>query len=146
MSPFDNATKKILSQTALKAAMFVYPFDGYWYCFSFGSKYNVFWGCVFLFSLAGMYFSKREIPEVQLLFWTMLSFLITIVVFEGIPRYRLPLEPVFILFAISWLIHFYRHRPSWITGIFGINILMWLVFRYYDFHDLLSWDKIKDLL
>lgn len=141
-----NHPGKILKQTALKVAMFFYPLDGYWYPFSFGSRYNVFWGCVFLFSLGGMHFSKWKSPEVQLLLWTILSFFITIIIFQGIPRYRLPLEAVFILFAASGLNHFYHYRRSWITGILSINILIWIVFRYFDLRNMFSWDKIKYLL
>lgn len=141
-----NHPGKILKQTALKVAMFFYPLDGYWYPFSFGSRYNVFWGCVFLFSLVGMHFSKWKSPGVQLLLWTILSFFITIIISQGIPRYRLPLEAVFILFSASGLNHFYHHRRSWITGILSINILIWLVFRYSDLQNMFSWDKIKYLL
>lgn len=137
---------KILKQTVLKAALFFYPLDGYWYCFSFGSRYNVLWSCVFIFSLAGIYFAQRKAPGVQLLLWTILSFIFTIIIFYGMPRFRLPLEPVFILFAAFGFNHFYQYRRSWITGILGINIFIWLIFRYSDLESMFSWDKIKYLL
>lgn len=137
---------KVLKQTALKAAMFFYPLDGYWYPFSLGSRYNVFWGSVFLFSLGGLSFTKWKSPGVHLLLWTMLSFFVTIVVFQGIPRYRLPLEVIFILFAASGINYLYYTRRVWLTGILAFNILIWLLFRYVDLQHMFSWERITHLL
>jgi 4-amino-4-deoxy-L-arabinose transferase-like glycosyltransferase len=141
-----NHPQKIVSQTVLKVAMFCYPLDGYWYPFSFGSRYNIFWGTTFLFSLSGILYGNRKDPNVQLLLWTILSFLIAVSVFQGIPRYRLAIEPVFILFAAAGLIYLSRSRRLWVIGILVLNFFIWLMFRYYDFRDLLSWDNVKDML
>jgi 4-amino-4-deoxy-L-arabinose transferase-like glycosyltransferase len=141
-----NHPKKILSQTVLKVAMFCFPLDGYWYYFSLGSRYNIFWGTIFLFSLIGIYHADRKNANVQLLLLTILSFFITILVFYGIPRFRLAIEPVFILFAAFGFNYLSRNRRLWVIGILGFNIFMWMIFRYYDFHNLISWDKIKSLL
>lgn len=141
-----NHPKIILSQTALKAVVFFYPLDGYWYPFSFGSRYNIYWGIIFLFCLAGIFHADRKDPKVQLLLLTILSFFITIFVFQGIPRYRLAIEPVFILFAAFGFIYLILNRRLWVIGILVFNIFMWLIFRYYDFHNLISWNKMKSLL
>lgn len=142
-----NHPQKILSQTVLKVVMFFYPLDGYWYPFSMGSRYNPFWATIFLFSLAGIFYANRKASGVQLLLWTMLSFFMTIIVFQGIPRYRLVLEPVFILFAASGLTYMCLHqRFRMIVGILGFNVIMFLFFRYFEFHNLISWEEIKLLM
>ncbi len=122
---------KVVFLTFFKLFLFFYPLDGYWYPISLGSKYNLFWGLVFCFSLAGP-FSAGDREGKGLLLLTLLSILFGAVIFAGIPRFRLALEPVFVLLAAGGFLWMQDRWRSLSYALILLNVLLWLVFRIFD--------------
>jgi 4-amino-4-deoxy-L-arabinose transferase-like glycosyltransferase len=126
---------------ALKVFLFLYPLDGYWYSLSLGSKYNIFWGVILSFSILG-FFSRTADPSArELLFVALLSVSLLALVLAGIPRYRITLEPVFLLFASSGITRLWSRSERRVFLIMGAHALVWLFFRFSGADDLLRWEK-----
>jgi len=124
--------------TLFKALFFFYPFDGYWYPISLGSKYNFFWGLVFCFSLCGL-FHTGDRKGKELLLLVLLSILLGSVIFTGIPRYRLVLEPIFILLAAGGFLWMRERWHSLSYAVILLNVLVWMLFRFFDPVALFKW-------
>jgi 4-amino-4-deoxy-L-arabinose transferase-like glycosyltransferase len=124
---------KVIKLTFTKLALFVYPFDGYWYSIRLGSKYNIFWGIIFCFCLLGIVINFSEIDINQkLLYFSFISFLIGIMLFYGSPRFRLPIEPLLICYAASGIIFLYEKNRWFFSIIMSINALIFFIFRYFE--------------
>lgn len=124
---------KIIKLTALKILHFVYPFDGRWYSVSFGSKYNIFWGLIFCFSLIGIVNNIKDHDiNKRLIFFLLISFLIGVVVFYGIPRFRLPAEPLLICFAASAIVRLFNKKKHAFVAIAIVNIILFVTLRFID--------------
>ena len=137
---FDHQAE-VARLLALKILLFLYPFDGYWYPLSLGSKYNIFWGLILSFSILG-FFSRVTLPSGrELLFISFLSVFLLAIVLAGIPRYRLVLEPVFLIFASCGIIRLWGQSERYVVSIIGANALFWAAFRFVDAGDLLRWTK-----
>jgi 4-amino-4-deoxy-L-arabinose transferase-like glycosyltransferase len=131
-----NNPAKVSKLTFAKLLLFIYPFDGYWYPISFGSKYNIFWGFIFWFCLTGIIINFKDININQkLIYFLFISFLIGIMVFYGSPRFRLPIEPLLICFAVSGIMFLYKKNPYFLSMIVSINILLFVVFRYFKWQE-----------
>jgi 4-amino-4-deoxy-L-arabinose transferase-like glycosyltransferase len=128
-----NNPEKVIKLTAKKALLFVYPFDGYWYPLSFGSKYNIFWGLVLCFSTIGIYlhFNDQNV-EKKIIYFLLVSFLIGIMIFYGSPRFRFPIEPLLICFAASALPHIKKQKFNIFCMIIFSNIALFIVFRFFN--------------
>lgn len=133
---------KVVRLTMFKVFLFFYPFDGYWYPFSLGSKYNIFWSMVFIFSLIGLRFTGLATPGHRLLLMTIIAFLMCVLVFHGSPRYRLALEPVYILLAVFGYLKLRLRSSAWVYSILGSNFAVWLIFRYLDMITTLKWRSL----
>ncbi len=115
----------------LKPLYFFYPFDGYWYPFSFGSKYNIFFGTIFVFAIIGMLTRiSEDNMNLNLVYFLLIAFIIGIIVFQGLPRYRLPIDPFLICLA-SWGIYWTLKRNINIfKSVVIFNIVMFFIFRF----------------
>lgn len=128
-----------LELAGVKLLLFIYPFDGRWYPVSFGSKYNVFWGLVFSLSLPALLrlrFGPADEPA--LLGFLFISFLLGAMVFYGSPRFRLPVEPLWVALAVQGASRL-RRRPGVLWSIVGANIALFLLFRAYEPRALFDW-------
>jgi len=122
--------------TALKALFLIYPFDGYRHAVSLGSKYNIFWGILLAFSTLGLAVSWRGADSImRLVFLLLLSFIVGMLVFHAIPRYRLPIEPFLICFAAGGIRYAWQRKRLTAAFLVGVNAVFFLIFRYTD----LSW-------
>jgi len=128
----------------VKVLLFIYPFDGYWYSLSFGSKYNMFWGIVLCFSLLGIGFSlcDNDINK-KVIYLLFLSYLIGVMVFYGSPRFRVPIEPLLICFAANGIVRFSKKNLFAFSMIVFVNIMLFAIFRYVKmeevFHFFRKW-------
>jgi 4-amino-4-deoxy-L-arabinose transferase-like glycosyltransferase len=117
--------------TVIKALFLFYPFDGYWYAVSFGSKYNIFWGTLLVFSTLGLAVSWRGAgPSMQFVFLLLLSFVAAMLVFQAIPRYRLTIEPFLVCFAAGGIRYAWQRKRLMAGILIGINAVLFLTFRY----------------
>jgi len=135
---------EVVKLSIKKILLFIYPFDGYWYNISFGSKYNVFWGIILCFSVLGIAMNLNENTiNKTLIYFLFISFLIGIVIFYGSPRFRLPIEPLLICFASDGMIRFSKENLNVLFMIVLINTTLFIVFRYFKlnhlFHYLKKW-------
>jgi len=134
---------KAIALTKIKLLLFTYPFDGYWYPISFGSKYNVFWGIILWFSALGIAINLRDNDiNKKLIYFLFISFLIGIMVFYGSPRFRLPVEPLLICFAASGVIRLSKKNIYASSMIVFINVMLFTIFRYFKLQEL--FDYLKD--
>jgi 4-amino-4-deoxy-L-arabinose transferase-like glycosyltransferase len=130
-NPFE-----VLKLSFTKLALLVYPFDGYWYSISFGSKYNIFWGIIFSFCLLRIVINLSEVDINQkLLYFLFISFLIGTIVFYGSPRFRLPIEPLLICYAASGIVFLYNKNKLLFSIIISTNALMFFIFRYFELQE-----------
>jgi len=119
--------------TVIKALFLIYPFDGYWHAVSLGSKYNIFWGMLFAFSTLGVAVSWRGAGSgMQLVFLLVLSFIVAMLVFQAIPRYRLTIEPFLICFAAGGLRYAWQRKRLMAGILVGINAVLFWTFRYME--------------
>jgi len=134
--------EEILPLTGLKLLLLVYPFDGRWYPLSFGSKYNVWWGLAFSFALPALW-RLRPVKgdDATLVAFLFISFLLGVMVFYGSPRFRLPLEPLLIAFAVQGALHLYHRRRAAVWGVVGLNIGLFLLFGAFEPRALFEWLK-----
>jgi 4-amino-4-deoxy-L-arabinose transferase-like glycosyltransferase len=131
--------ERSLLLTGLKLLLFVYPFDGRWYPLSFGSKYNVFWGLVFSLSLPALLrLRPGQADEPALLAFLFISFLLGAMVFYGSPRFRLPVEPLWVALAVQGVTRL-RRRPALLWSIVAANLALFLFFRAYEPRALFDW-------
>jgi 4-amino-4-deoxy-L-arabinose transferase-like glycosyltransferase len=137
-----KSPKKVVKLTALKLLHFIYPFDGYWYSLSFGSKYNIFWGMVFCFSLVGIvhHIKDKDIHK-KLIYFLLVSFFICTIVFYGSPRFRLPLEPLLICFAASGMIRLYKNNRCVFSLLTFMNMMLFVIFRFFSLQVLFDYLK-----
>jgi hypothetical protein len=120
-----------------KLLLFVYPFDGYWYALSLGSKFNVWWGLLASFSAIGLRASVRQGQGFTLLIGALLlSFVIGILVFYGSPRFRLPIEPLLLVFAAAGWLRAKAQYPVSALAIVLVNGALFLLFRYLEWFSL----------
>ena len=128
---------KVIQLTAIKVLLFIYPFDGYWYPVSFGSKYNIFWGMILCFSALGIviHFDDNN-SDKKLIHFLFISFLIGIMLFYGSPRFRLPIEPLLICFAASAFIRITEKKSYVSFMIVFMNVMLFIIFRYFNFQGL----------
>jgi len=119
--------------TINKILLFIYPFDGYWYNIPFGSKYNMFWGNILVFSIFGIYFGFSNYDtRKKLIYFLFLSFFVGVIIFIGIPRYRLPVEPFLISFAALGIIQMYSKCLFGFYSVVVVNIGLFSIFRYFN--------------
>jgi len=135
----DNPAK-IAPLVFLKVVLLVYPLDGYWHVVSLGSKYNAFWGLVGCFSLFGIFFTAVNRNGKELIILTLLSVLLFALVFAGIPRYRLLVEPILLLLGARGFVGLIDRSRGLTSAIIGINILVWALFRFWD-PNLFQWSS-----
>ena len=135
----DNPTK-IAPLVFLKVVLLVYPLDGYWHIISLGSKYNAFWGLIGCFSLFGIFFTAVNRAGKELIILTLLSVLLFALVFAGIPRYRLLVEPILFLLGARGFVGLLDRSRGLAGAIIGINILIWTLFRFWD-PNLFQWSS-----
>jgi len=134
--------KKVAKLTALKLLHFIYPLDGYWYSISFGSKYNIYWGIIFCFSLVGIVNNIKDHDiNKKLIYLLFISFLISVIVFYGIPRSRLPIEPLLVCFAASGIIDLFKKNRYAFSMIAFANIMLFIIFRIFKLQVLLDYLK-----
>jgi 4-amino-4-deoxy-L-arabinose transferase-like glycosyltransferase len=128
---------KVVQLTAIKVLLSIYPFDGYWYPVSFGSKYNIFWGMILCFSALGIviHFDDNN-SDKKLIHLLFISFLIGIMLFYGSPRFRLPIEPLLICFAASAFIRITEKKSYVSFMIVFMNVMLFIIFRYFNFQSL----------
>jgi 4-amino-4-deoxy-L-arabinose transferase-like glycosyltransferase len=125
--------------TVIKALFLLYPFDGYWHAVSLGSKYNIFWGILLAFSTLGVAVSWRGASSgMQLVFLLLLSFIAVMLVFQAIPRYRLPMEPFLICLAAGGIRHAWQGQRLAASILVGVNGALFLTFRYAEWEWLFS--------
>jgi 4-amino-4-deoxy-L-arabinose transferase-like glycosyltransferase len=127
----------VIKLTFIKLLLFIYPFDGYWYPISFGSKYNIFWGTILWFCSLGIIINlKKNDINMKLIYFLFLSFLIGVMIFHGSPRYRLPLEPLLICFAASGFTFLCKRNIRYVLMIIAVNISFFMIFRYFKLQHL----------
>jgi len=124
----------------VKLALLIYPFDGYWYPVSFGSRYNIFWGITLCFGAASLCINLKSFDGRQkLILYLLLSFVIASMCFYGSPRFRLPAEPFLICLAAHGTVVLYKRSRVAFLSILLVNLLLFLVFRYLSFQSVFSY-------
>jgi 4-amino-4-deoxy-L-arabinose transferase-like glycosyltransferase len=119
--------------TAIKVLLLIYPFDGYWHAVSLGSKYNVFWGILLAFSTLGVAVSWRGAgPAMLFVFLLLLSFVVAMLVFQALPRFRLTIEPFLICFAAGGIRYAWQQKRLMAGILIGINAVLFGTFRYME--------------
>jgi len=119
---------------ALKVAYLWSPFD--WEVLKNGlATYNWFYSSFIFFSLYGLFLifkrGKME-PSFYILILPLLYFQFAYLVFQGSPRYRIPMEPFLIILAGLGIANFYKHWPRKtvptliISMVFLINFMCFL--------------------
>ena len=133
---------KVIKLTIKKLLLFIYPFDGHWYSISFGSKYNIFWGIILCFSAFGVVINllDNDINK-KLVYFLFISFLFGSMVFYGSPRFRFPIEPLLACFAASGIIRLSRKNIYASSVIVLINVMLFIVFRYFNLQGLFDYLK-----
>lgn len=126
---------QVLRAIPKKVLLLFYPFDGYWYALSLGSKYNIFWGLVFCFAVLGGLVPSKDPDSTRLLLLLFLSFLSAAVVFYGSPRFRLPIEPLLVSLAANGFMGLSQRNKLAIAGIILVNLAAFLLFRYFTFQE-----------
>jgi 4-amino-4-deoxy-L-arabinose transferase-like glycosyltransferase len=125
---------------AVKILLFFYPFDGYWYPVSFGSRYNLFWGIVFSFAIIGIACVRESNDiNIKLVYFLLGSFLLGIVTFYGSPRFRIPIEPLLICFAAAGYVRLSEKKKRAVIAIVGVNLAIYLMFRLFDLKTVFSY-------
>lgn len=133
---------QVVRLSIIKGLLFIYPFDGYWYSISFGSKYNIFWGVTLCFSAVGIAISLKDNDiNKKLIYFLFLSFLVGIMVFYGSPRFRLPIDPIFICFAANGIYYLIKKSISIVSMIVVANILLFITFRYFKLEEMFYYFK-----
>jgi hypothetical protein len=69
----------------------------------------------------------------QLVFLLMLSCIVAMLVFQAIPRYRLPMEPFLICFAAGGIRYAWQRKRLTAAVLVGVNAALFLTFRYVEF-------------
>ena len=137
-----NKPAKVIQLAAIKMLLFIYPFDGYWYPVSFGSKYNIFWGLILCFSMLGIiiHLDDNDINK-KLIIFLFISYIIGIIVFYGSPRFRLPIDPFLICFAAGGFVYLTKKNSfaSFLTVL--INVMVFMIFRYFNYQELFHYFK-----
>ncbi|MBI4436020.1 MAG: glycosyltransferase family 39 protein [Candidatus Omnitrophica bacterium] len=115
---------KFLKFSILKFLWFWYPFDGETH--HLGTRYNYWYGILLTLSLFGMGRRRRKWREDLLFYLLIFYFTAMAIVFYGQPRFRLPIEPLLIVFASLGILEIKSHWNSWRikTGLgllFGIH-------------------------
>jgi 4-amino-4-deoxy-L-arabinose transferase-like glycosyltransferase len=129
-----------LQLAAVKILLFFYPFDGYWYPVSFGSKYNLFWGLILSFAIIGIASQRGgNDMNIKLVYFLFCSFLLGIVTFYGSPRFRIPIEPLFICFATAGYVRLSVKKKQAVIAIVGANFAIYLMFRLFDWKTVFSY-------
>jgi 4-amino-4-deoxy-L-arabinose transferase-like glycosyltransferase len=139
-----NNPLQVIKLTALKLLHFIYPFDGYWYQVSFGSKYNIFWGIIMAFATIGILSGLRDKDLNKiLLYFLLLAFLAGVIIFYGSPRFRLPLEPFLICLAAGTFVKLTQKRIYISAIIIGFNVTLFVIFHYFKFQNLFYYLKTR---
>ena len=132
---------QVVKLAAIKLLVFIYPFDGYWYRISFGSKFNIFWGGALSFSIFGIIFGLKDNNALKLFHFLFISFLLGSVVFYGSPRFRFPIEPLLLCFAVSGARQLYMRKRHVFMLITSLNGIAFFIFRYADMRFLFDYFK-----
>ena len=110
-----------------KFLWFWYPFDGETH--HLGTRYNYWYGILLTLSLLGIGYRRRKWREDLLFYLFVFYFTAMAVLFYGQPRFRLPIEPLLIVFASLGILEIKSHWNSWRvkTGLgllFGIHSVL----------------------
>ncbi|MFH1540799.1 MAG: glycosyltransferase family 39 protein [Elusimicrobiota bacterium] len=136
----NQSLPKILKLYFLKIAAFLTPFSGIgggWY--GYLSVYNLTYGLLFPFWIFGMYLIfKPPHKEAILLFFVILSGVMTTLIFYGLPRFRAGISPCIIIFAASGMMHFFSIFKKKITIVFTSFIWFFLNIMVYFYSEPIS--------
>lgn len=124
---------KILKLELLKIIYFYCPFD--WEIIG-GGVYNFVYGFILPFFIYGTLLTLKRFRELLPLYLPILCFFITALVTYGSPRFRLPVEPYFIIIASSAIIYFINNAPKkfypfLITGSYFLCNLIFFTNSYH---------------
>jgi 4-amino-4-deoxy-L-arabinose transferase-like glycosyltransferase len=125
----QEKSHRLLKFFILRMLYFWSPFD--WEILG-GNVYNYHFVFILLFSIIGMYILLERRKELFPLYFTILYFLSSIVIFQGAARYRISIDPyliIFAVYAIYFLFKKYSNKilPTFIILTwFGINFLLYL--------------------
>lgn len=113
--------------TVWKMLLFWCPFD--WETTGRSGIYHGLWVALFPFALLGLAqaFRQNE-PALWILLPPIFFTFVVSVLFSGLPRFRLPIEPLLILLASSGLIRFLKNQPKPRLGWSGW-VAAWFVFN-----------------
>jgi hypothetical protein len=115
----------------LKAGYFWIPFD--WEIMGVGKGlYHYQYVVILPFAVLGMFVLFRKLDKYVFLYIPLVYVFMMSLVFYGSPRFRMPLEPYLIIFAVAGAYKFFGHfknkyTPAVITGSYALaNVLMYL--------------------
>ena len=115
---------RFLALALLKVGWFFNTFDGEDY--GLGTRYNLPCALVLTLSILGMVLGRR-LEGMALLVGTIAYFVLFAAILYGVPRFRIPLEPVLIALAVVGLESVVKmpmgHRRLWSAGICAIVLL-----------------------
>lgn len=127
---------KVLALVPVKVAHLLYPFDGQWYSVSLLSKFNIFFGLVFAFSIPGMIFLYLKKQDIFFFFaLPLLTIIFSSSVFYGKPWYRIPIEPYLIIACSYCVVLWLSEKPltrTFTRKILPVTALNLLLFFFAD--------------
>ena len=125
--------KEVLKLLVQKVGFMVYPFDMQWLEPSFPTRYNFFWGMLLALCIMGAKDGWRLYRRnLFLLVPPILSLLLTVVVFYGSPRLRMPYDFILMVPASLGFVCLFEnhHRRIMIPLFFAFHFLLGVVGLY----------------
>ena len=104
----------------------------FWYFFDKWGNYTLSYGLILPFSLLGMIWGFRRWRYTLPLYMLLMTLLVSEVIYHATPRFRVPFEPVFLLFAGAYLFNMWytwKYKTYVIITIvivFVINVALYL--------------------
>jgi len=126
-----NHPKEVLALMPLKILFFWSVFD--WE--TLGDEngvYNFATGFILPFSFLGMFFLRKRFKEIYPIIWPIVYAFSLAIIFAGIPRFRMAVEPFLIIFSAYAMTFFYDRYSKRMVALF---ILSWFFFNFYMFTD-----------
>ena len=77
-------------------------------------------------------YAQQQNEQFLLVKYFLLSYLVCVLVFYGSPRFRLPIEPFLVVFAVVGFLRAWIQYPRTALAIVGVNVTAFLVFRYVE--------------
>jgi 4-amino-4-deoxy-L-arabinose transferase-like glycosyltransferase len=116
-----------LMSIPVRTVQYLYPFDIQWLIPSFPVSYDFFWGVLLMCACIGFAARFRWVTErLSLPLAALASLLFTSFLFFGIPRFRIPFDPLIAMIASAGVLWMWgrRRRMVWFASIAAVQIAL----------------------